>query len=141
MPQRKSEELIATCLPLSDAGSFGSVSRVLSVVAVSDVPPIRAVFIMPCAHNFYQICEQKIRHQMTIGLSNGSGGRINGTAMIGGALLHRGIMNGTLVHGRVKDEQALGGHSQGYGIQCDASSAMSAYPFFASLPILCSRRC
>ena len=75
-----------------------------SVVAVSDVPPIRAVFIMPCAHNFCQICEQKIRHQMTICLSNGSGGRINGTAMIGGALLHGGIMNGTLVHGRMKDE-------------------------------------
>ena len=37
-------------------------------------------------------------------LSNGSGGRINGTAMIGGTLLHGGIMNGTLVHGRMKDE-------------------------------------
>ena len=40
-------------------------------------------------------------------LSNGSGGRINGTAMIGGTLLHGGIMNGTLVHGRRKDEEAM----------------------------------
>ena len=40
-------------------------------------------------------------------LSNGSGGRINGTAMIGGTLLHGGIMNGTLVHGRRKNEEAM----------------------------------
>ena len=40
-------------------------------------------------------------------LSNGSGGRINGTAMIGEALLHGGITNGTLVHGRRKDEEAM----------------------------------
>ena len=30
----------------------------------------------------------------------------NGTAMIGGALLRGGIMNGTLVHGRMKEEEA-----------------------------------
>ena len=64
----------------------------------------RGVFIISGAHHFCQICEHKIRHQVTICLSNGSGGRINGTAMIGGALLHGGIMNGTLVHGRMKDE-------------------------------------
>ena len=40
-------------------------------------------------------------------LSNGSGGGINGTAMIGEALLHGGITNGTLVHGRRKDEEAM----------------------------------
>ena len=52
----------------------------------------RGVFIISGAHHFCQICEHKIRHQVTICLSNGSGGRINGTAMVGGALLQGGIM-------------------------------------------------
>ena len=66
--------------------------------------PTDALLILPCAHNLCQICEQRIRQQMSICLSTGSGGRINCTAMIGGALLHGGIMNGTLVHGRMEDE-------------------------------------
>ena len=38
--------------------------------------PTDVLLIMPCAHNLCQICEQRIRQQMSICLSTDSGGRI-----------------------------------------------------------------